>query len=253
MQQYDPGVSTQWPFLQLAGSSHSFTSVEQKTQSSTQLDKCRMSCQGHWEMIRFYSPATVAITHFFLLLSGVQGRLQLQQKAPSVLTQRPLVHRDSSWHSFTSDGVHANRKKQHSSVSTKYLQNKGFLYVPLYLSTHQCTREGCHRSRSPVDSSTRSPAACSHSDPSCRFHQQTKSTRRYLQTRKKKSQEQTAGLPIKLFYVMRTVYQFHEELIWTSKKVFNSGCIFFILTQNFGANALLQIIINKDFSLNICL
>lgn len=46
--------------------------------------------------------------------------------------------------------------------------------------TDQCTPEGCCRSRSPVDSNTRSPALCSRSDPSYRFLRQTKNIHRYL-------------------------------------------------------------------------
>lgn len=88
-------MSTQWPFLQLAGSSHSFTSEEQQRFSPGHL------LQGS----SAHSPVTVASTHFFLLLSGIHGCLQLQKKDPSVLTQWPLVHRDSSWHSFTSGGA----------------------------------------------------------------------------------------------------------------------------------------------------
>lgn len=89
-------MSTQWPFLQLAGSSHSFTSVEQHRLSPE--DSCTRARSSH-------SPSIVASTHFFLLASGIHGWLQLQKKDPSVLTQWPLVHRDSSWHSFTSEGA----------------------------------------------------------------------------------------------------------------------------------------------------
>lgn len=56
-----------------------------------------------------HPPIIVARTHFFLLASGIHGWLQLHKKEPSVLTQRPLAHRDSSWHSFTSEGEKANR------------------------------------------------------------------------------------------------------------------------------------------------
>lgn len=56
-----------------------------------------------------HPPIIVARTHFFLLASGIHGWLQLHKKEPSVLTQWPLAHRDSSWHSFTSEGAERRR------------------------------------------------------------------------------------------------------------------------------------------------
>lgn len=57
-----------------------------------------------------YSPIIVARTHFFLLASGIHGGLQLHTKEPSVLMQSPLAHRDSSRHSFTSEGAGGRQK-----------------------------------------------------------------------------------------------------------------------------------------------
>ena len=106
---------------------------------------------------------------------------------------------DSSWHSFTSEGGDTTMKSNMSlskhlqTVLSLQMWTKLFFFFFFffffnisYPGTYQCTQEGCCHSRSPADSSTRSPAACSHSDPSYRFHQRTKNTRRYLQTRKEK-------------------------------------------------------------------
>lgn len=79
--------------------------------------------------------------------------------------------------------VHIWGKTCNSSWETVFVEH----FWGATLITYRCTRAGCCHSRSPVDSSTRSLASCSHSDLSCRFHQQTINTRRYLQTREKKS------------------------------------------------------------------
>lgn len=163
-------MSTQWPFLQLAGSSHSFTSEEQQRFSPEDISL---------QVSSSHSPVIVASTHFFLLLSGIHGWLQLQKKDPSVLTQWPLVHRDSSWHSFTSEG--AERSWLKTPLCCVFLGGFG---GEGRFRTHQCTPAGCCRSRSPFRSSIHNRAACSHSDLSCRSPQRTENTRQCLQTRK---------------------------------------------------------------------
>lgn len=106
--------------------------------------------------------------------------------------QWPLVHRDSSWHSLTSEekkkktqrGLEATAKRHVLQSCGKTLASDSYWGV-FQLNTCRCTPGGCCHSRSPVDSSTRSPAACSHSDPSCRFLRRTERTRRCLQTKEK--------------------------------------------------------------------
>lgn len=148
-----------------------------------------------------HPPMIVARTHFFLLVSGIHGGLQLHKKEPSVLTQWPLAHRDSSWHSFTSEG--AARRRVESSID---ILKRG---LGLF-GTHQCTPAGCCRSRSPFRSSTRSLAACSRSDPSYRFPPRTKSTRRCLQTKKEpcaQGNEETLPAPcVQMLVTVRYMY-----------------------------------------------
>lgn len=174
-------MSTQWPFLQFAGSSHSFTSEEQQRFSPEDISL---------QVSSSHSPVIVASTHFFLLLSGIHGWLQLQKKDPSVLTQWPLVHRDSSWHSFTSEGAERSWLKTPSDNIRNILKTNfelcffGGFGGEGRFRTHQCTPAGCCRSRSPFRSSIHNRAVCSHSDLSCRSPQRTENTRQCLQTRK---------------------------------------------------------------------
>lgn len=88
------GRSCSWPGPRTHSHLRSSTGSVQRTQP---VERSRVGLSR--------PPIIVASTHFFLLASGIHGGLQLHRKEPSVLTQWPLAHRDSSWHSFTSEGA----------------------------------------------------------------------------------------------------------------------------------------------------
>lgn len=128
---------------------------------------CTCDCCHHTLLlvdVRSPGPVTIAVEGSF----GVD--------ALTIITKRLIVAFIYIW------GKTWNNKVQHDCCC--FLWN---IFDVATLITYRCTRAGCCHSRSPVDSSTRSLASCSHSDLSCRFHQQTINTRRYLQTMKEKS------------------------------------------------------------------